>query len=267
MLITLFSVLFILGTYDALAAGPYHITYLCNQPNETPINEIFVQYYAWVNDPCAGTTDHHYITTGQNFGVPDCLNGTTSITTSSKCLPPDWDYDNNTKCLTSFPYDPKPLKNCIKTGYTLIGWYDPTNNIILYYYGYGDAPELTEEKYSGYKKETMYTTYTWEDNLTLHPIWKSNSITCNAGTYLPQAADNCADCPSGYYCPGVSNTTFNGEEQGIKPCPAGSTSSTGAKEISDCFVEPFVTHFTFGDTTFSLPLNHSQTYKINYNPD
>ncbi len=260
MLITLFSVLFILGTHDALAAGPYHITYLCNQPDETP-NKIFVQDYAWVDDPCAGTTDTPtFITTGQQFSVPDCLNGKTSITTSSKCLPLDWDYDSNTQCLTSSTtYAPKPLNNCTKTGFTLIGWYDPTNNIILYYHKYEDAPELTE-KCSNCKKETMYTEYTWENNLTLHPIWKSNSITCNAGTYLPKDTENCANCPSGYYCPGISNTTFNGEEQGITPCPAGSTSSTGAKNISDCFVEPFVTHFTFGDTTFSLPASGKAHY-------
>lgn len=157
---------------------------------------------------------------------------------------------------------------CSKPGYKLAGWAEETYKLLFRTQDY----EISESDYSQYTKIEADRSIKWiwppnDSNLSfsLSPVWVSATVSCDAGEYLSQAAENCAECPSGYYCPGVSNTTFNGEDQGITPCPAGSTSSTGAEKISDCFVEPFVTHFTFGNetsgyTTFSLPASGKAYY-------
>lgn len=55
---------------------------------------------------------------------------------------------------------------------------------------------------------------------------------CPDGYYCENGQQK--DCPAGYYCPAVT---------GKQPCPAGTTSDTGAETRNDCYLGPGVTQF------------------------
>ena len=50
----------------------------------------------------------------------------------------------------------------------------------------------------------------------MHPIFKKNSYTCNAGYYLPANAIACVVCPTGYTCVGGTYDFDDNVDQGIE---------------------------------------------------
>ena len=253
-LFRLFLFVFVMQS-TAYAADRYTITYKCDVDNVT----IFTQSYRSVDDPCMGTKVAYYIEFGKNFSVPMCLT-TAPIKKGNSCLPSDWDYDAQTQCVTSWPYAPKMLADCDKIGYDQIGWYDNNNKIMIYFTGYSNDPVL-EQTCSDCEKISYSSNYKWESNLTLYPVWKSTNKTCKAGQYLSGENNDCETCLPGYYCLGVANVEYDGENYGLNPCPTGSTSDAGAAAETSCYVKPFVSRFTSGSgITFSLPAGAKEVY-------
>ena len=65
----------------------------------------------------------------------------------------------------------------------------------------------------------------------------SEELRCAAGKYMPAGSSECdADCPNGFYCPGMAVTTSPTENRGLLPCPSDySQSDTGASDIDQCY--------------------------------
>ncbi len=51
--------------------------------------------------------------------------------------------------------------------------------------------------------------------------WTSKMIACDAGSYLPAGADECATCPAGSYCPGGTYERGTSSDAGAETCPGG----------------------------------------------
>lgn len=68
-----------------------------------------------------------------------------------------------------------------------------------------------------------------------HNLWYRADLSCSAGKYLPANSETCADCPSGYVCPGISQRGASASDQGKNQCTGGMTADDAkAKCVITC---------------------------------
>ena len=79
---------------------------------------------------------------------------------------------------------------------------------------------------------------------TLYACWDAN-VTCQAGKFLAKLTSDCMPCSVGNYCPGGNfNSSSEGDNPGLNPCPNGTYSDdTGLAECKSCY-EGYTTHGT-----------------------
>lgn len=277
MLITLFSILFILGTHSVVhalttettcdektdktscnatagcywnnadcTAKKYTLTYKCAKNDE---QAIFTQQYADIKQPCTGTdnTTINYIYYEKNFNIPTFLASESGVERNSGIAP------SSQECLTDLQYyAPKTKIECKKTGYKLIGWQTPEGKAVLNIHGTNDEISEILNSYKEYEiieaKTDSEIKYKWDKDINLYPVWAAEKITCDGGQYFSAESAKCTDCPAGFYCPGVSDGTIDAENPkdiGRYPCPFGSTSDgstsdTKSDAITDCYLKPAV---------------------------
>lgn len=189
-------------------------------PNNAICEEEYIrtpgkQYYG--NTSCQGGTCEVNVTIICNHGY-DLVNDT--------CNPTNYiiSYNaNGGESVASTTYtieDTFTLPTPIRDGYTFIGWFDNGTQISEIVVG------TTGDK-------------------TLVAQWELNTVTCMAGTYLPNGATVCTECMAGYYCTGGTFEIKN-EVQGMELCPDGTVSEKGAAQ---CTV--FVPEFSITTTPIS----------------
>ena len=84
-------------------------------------------------------------------------------------------------------------------------------------------------------------------------------VKCDAGQYLPANATECITCPEKSYCNG-GEFEFVDADQGIKTCPYGTMSASGAATIVQC-IAPKILHV--GDNaTMGLTLEKPTTDRV-----
>ena len=94
-----------------------------------------------------------------------------------------------------------------------------------------------------FNQKTQYTAEELCPNLktgnctvNLSANWSVSAITCAAGTYLPANKSTCADCTSGYYCPG-GTWNVSTSIQGRNNCPTGYGNSPAKSSVNtQCYM-------------------------------
>ena len=103
------------------------------------------------------------------------------------------------------------------------------------------------------------TGYTAVDNGTISPTCAmSETVTCDAGTYLPMNAAVCSICPIYSYCPGGTFTPSADTSQGLEMCPNMGYSDEGTDSISGCYKS--CTEFKTPDYSESVTVAEDKIY-------
>mgnify|MGYP002868430282 FL=1 len=68
----------------------------------------------------------------------------------------------------------------------------------------------------------------------LYAVFSVDTITCNAGYFLPANTDGCVICSENYYCVGGTYTFNETDAQGITECPDDLPSVAGASSVEQC---------------------------------
>jgi len=124
-----------------------------------------------------------------------------------------------------------------RTGYDFAGWC--TSDVGASCYTNGSCCSMTQ---TINVDDTGHKTY--------YAKWSQNSVTCNAGYYLPansSSSNDCVQCHAGNYCPGGAFSLGAGSDQGEYPCPARQqddlgnstaavTSDAGASAVTQCYI-------------------------------
>ena len=95
--------------------------------------------------------------------------------------------------------------------------------------------------------------------LTIIPEWTVNKYTCATGKYL--SGTSCVTCPSGSYCPGVTDQEYTGGVHGLNTCPANS-STRGLTGQEYCTCDDGYNNN--GETTTMYSACVANTYTIKY---
>ena len=95
--------------------------------------------------------------------------------------------------------------------------------------------------------------------LTIIPEWTVNKYTCAAGKYL--SGTSCVTCPSGSYCPGVTDQEYTGGVHGLNTCPENS-STRGLTGQEYCTCDDGYNNN--GETTTMYSVCVANTYTIKY---
>ncbi|MDW2958304.1 MAG: hypothetical protein R8M37_00640 [Alphaproteobacteria bacterium] len=239
-------------------AKKYTLTYRCHDAQE-----IFIQKYADIKQPCIDDNTINSIYYEKNFKIPTFLTSKSGVSTDSVSQ------ISRPKCLLSdASYNSTPQKECKKIGHNLIGWQTPEGKAILNIHGTNDKISEILNSYKEYEiieaKTDSEIKYKWDKVINLYPIWAAEKITCDGGQYFSAESAKCTDCPEGFYCPGVTNKIFNNEDLELYQCPFGSTSDSKSDAITDCYLKPGKTVFlNESNAKFFMPASAEPAYYTN----
>ena len=167
--------------------------------------------------------------------IPDIGNEAGSSSGSSKppsspkptsCTAGYYMNSSGTECLQC-----KPGTYCPNDGMT--GPYTCPANYYCPFYGQTTPLECPSNATCG-KGSTTFSCNTGYHKNSAGTRCDVSGTTCPAGQYYLDSSKNCTECEAGYYCPGGTADMSLLQDQLIKECPSGTTSSAGAKSSNEC---------------------------------